>query len=264
MNNMQVQNNRPRAIEIAAIVITSIATLTALSNKGYFAALCFLMLILIILSKYSHALKGVFWFLRERKKKIAGMVLLFVLGFISFPATKPVQHKIQPPTEIVTVAETDTVIATGSIEVQEEKSIKYIPNISAADVYMNYTNKGFKLTKDFISGGHALWQCTLHENMGSYEVGIFGTSPSEITAIYAMFTNYSNNNTDEKAAEFLGYVGTVQYENAEPETARRWIKKNINNSAKTKIGGVTYEIIPKKATRYLVIGISEKMSKMTE
>lgn len=91
---------------------------------------------------------------------------------------------------------------------------------------------------------------------------IQGTSPSEIQEIRCQYTNFhnnKNNNINEIAKKYLGYIATVSYKNSDGQKAKEWVYANIsNNRAKTEIGGVTFQIFaPTNMVRTLSISVPE-------
>ncbi len=117
-----------------------------------------------------------------------------------------------------------------------------IPGLVAVDVHGNLTSKGFDLDKEIGTEG-CFYHCTKKEESGVYYVRIYGRTPEAIEEVKASFTNYTNENTVELSKDFLGYISTLSYDNADPEKAKEWVIKNIGKNAKTEIGGVKFEII---------------------
>lgn len=116
-----------------------------------------------------------------------------------------------------------------------------IPNMIAADVYITFQKRGFKINKNIKNEGTDIY-CELSTSDIKHDVIITGCSPDNIIYVEAMITDYSGNNL-EAAKSFIGYVATLQYKDSNPEEARKWIDSNINNDgAQTTIGGVTLSI----------------------
>lgn len=116
-----------------------------------------------------------------------------------------------------------------------------IPDMTAGYVYTNFEDKGFTVSKNIQTEGTDI-QCTLQKSNVKYDVIITGCTPSKIISIEAMVIDYSGNNINEVTA-FLAFVATLEYENSNPEEARKWVQENINiDGAKTIIGGVTFSI----------------------
>lgn len=116
-----------------------------------------------------------------------------------------------------------------------------IPDMKAADVYINFQERGFEVNKNIKNEGTDI-HCQLSTTDVKYDVIITGCTPSKIISVEAMTTDYSGNNL-EAVKSFIGFVATLQYENSKPEEAKKWVEENINtDGAKTTIGGVTFSI----------------------
>lgn len=116
-----------------------------------------------------------------------------------------------------------------------------IPDMIAADIYINFEERGFKVNKSIKNEGTDI-HCNLSTPEVEYDVIITGCTPNKIISIEAMTIDYSGNNLESVKA-FIGYVATLQYKNSKPEEARQWVEENINtDGAKTTIGGVTFSI----------------------
>ena len=119
---------------------------------------------------------------------------------------------------------------------------KYLKGISAASLYEPLKQKGFKIDKQI--GGDAIFvDCDRSFSGFTEHVRIAGDEPSKIIEIKASYTNYSAGKTNNLATEFLGFIATLPYDNANPEQAKKWVQENISKNSKTDIGGVTFEII---------------------
>ncbi len=127
---------------------------------------------------------------------------------------------------------------------------KYIPGLQPVDVYLNFTNKGFTLTKDLggrdeLSGGVVnFWYCEETTSQSQSRVTVMGPSATQVESVHAMFTysGSSASDTDKHARDFLAYVATLPYDNARPADAKVWVQSNIGKNAKTTIGGVSFEL----------------------
>lgn len=116
-----------------------------------------------------------------------------------------------------------------------------IPDMKAADVYINFQERGFKVNKDIKNEGTDI-HCYLSTPDIKYNVIITGCTPNKIISVEAGVIDYSGNNLESVKA-FIGFVATLQYKNSKPEEARKWVEENINiDGATTTIGGVTLSI----------------------
>lgn len=116
-----------------------------------------------------------------------------------------------------------------------------IPDMIAADVYINFESKGFEVNKNIKSEGTEVY-CELSTSNVKYNVTVTGCTPKDIISVTATTIDYSGNNLEAVKA-FMGFVAALQYKNSKPEEARKWVEENINtDGAKTTIGGVTFSI----------------------
>lgn len=135
-----------------------------------------------------------------------------------------------------------------------------IPGLAAVDVHGNLTNKGFKLSTLF-GPEQAEWKCVQETNSYSMTVEVFGQSPTRITSIRAVYLNLLDEDTNQRAAEFLSFVASVPYEGASPAEAKSWVTDNIGVGATRTFAGVTFELIARPdspRTRMLLIGPAAK------
>ena len=148
--------------------------------------------------------------------------------------------------------EKSTKVEGGKTELQSKKykfkscdffgdSFYIIPDMKAADVYINFQERGFTVNKNIKNEGTDIY-CELATPELKYVIVVTGCSPNKIISVEANTIDYSGNNL-ESVKSFLGFVATLQYKNSEPEKARKWLEENINkDGATTTIGGVTFSI----------------------
>ena len=127
----------------------------------------------------------------------------------------------------------------------EEDSMKSkgIPGLFAVDVYGIFTNKGFTLTEHSSVEQQELWTVRQKTKEYLFEVGILGTSASNITSVEATALNFSAMDTGEIVKNFFGYVATLPYDGAKPSEAREWVQSNINKTCHAVFGPVKFELI---------------------
>ncbi len=63
-----------------------------------------------------------------------------------------------------------------------------------------------------------------------FVVEVQGTDPTRIRTVDATVLQYQAQPTDAIAAEFLGFIATLPYDNADPARARDWVRSNIARS----------------------------------
>ena len=134
--------------------------------------------------------------------------------------------------------------------IASEKS--FIPGLSAVDVYGNFEKIGFITRKD-VGNELSTWTCEQETLTHNYFVEVTGIAPDKLVSIQGTFLNYSNENTDEKGRDFLGYVSTVSYEGSIPANARKWVQNNIGKNIKKIFGEVQFELFANSKSRILSI-----------
>lgn len=122
---------------------------------------------------------------------------------------------------------------------------RVIPGLLPVDVYGNFKDRpGFVYKQANFASGNCEWNCKDEEREYLMDVTVFGSTKG-VTAVEGLFQNYLflEEETGIRSSEFLGYLATVSYEGSQAVAAKNWVIANINQSgAKTKIGGVSYEI----------------------
>lgn len=146
-------------------------------------------------------------------------------------------------------------VLAGCFSSSEETKKIYIDGIEAVDIHGNLTDRGFSLDTN-LSIKPYRWTCKNVNEERSLEVSVYGDGPTKITEIEAVVQNYSTKSLEEVGGEFLGFVATIPYKGAMPASAKVWVLQNINISAKTTFGKVTFEITANPnapRSRFLVI-----------
>jgi hypothetical protein len=124
---------------------------------------------------------------------------------------------------------------------EKEPAVKYINGLTTGDIYVPLEEKGFKIDKQF-AGEDFFINCSLTNSSTSAELRIASKGTDKVIEVKASFTDFSADNTNRLAAEFLGFIATATYEGADPNKARKWVEDNISKNATTEISGVTFEI----------------------
>jgi hypothetical protein len=139
--------------------------------------------------------------------------------------------------------------------VNKSPKLAMIPGLAPVDVYMNFTNKGFKLTRR-LNVSQCIYSCINTSSGNTLTVDVYGKTPEDVNTIEAAYASYESSN--EAAKDFLGYVATMQYENAAPQIAKDWVRNNIGRHATTYIGGVKFETFSKGEVRMLVMSVGDE------
>lgn len=131
--------------------------------------------------------------------------------------------------------------STSSNSNEKEPEAKYIKGLTTGDIYVPLKEKGFKIDKQFEADAFFV-NCSLTNSATSAVLRLAANGPSKVLEVKASFTDFSADNTDRLAAQFLGFIATAQYEGADSEKARQWVIDNISKNSTTEIGGVTFQI----------------------
>lgn len=129
---------------------------------------------------------------------------------------------------------------SGSDQSQNRKDI--IPGFTAAVLYNQLENKGFRIDKQ-ADAEFFFVDCDRSQSEFNEHVRIAGESYNEISEIRASYTNFSTGKTIDLCKPFISYIATLPYTNAEPETAKKWVIDNLGKNIDTLISGVKFKIV---------------------
>lgn len=125
------------------------------------------------------------------------------------------------------------------VEINGVKS-KTIPGLSAADIHLNFKNKGFITTKK-IGAEFSSWNCTLSRGLDTYLVIAGGKGPEEIVSVDVNYKYLGDRTNDGEL--FVGYAASLPYTGSNPQGAKDWVLRNIKQSTDTSIGDVKYRLL---------------------
>lgn len=117
---------------------------------------------------------------------------------------------------------------------------KIIPGLTAVDVHGNMEKIGFETEKN-IGASISSWRSRMSDQSGSYEVVVTGNGPLKITSVDARYFSTTKVNLTT-AAQFMQYISTLPYKNANPEAAKAWVGRNTDKGGDTLINGVKFRI----------------------
>lgn len=131
-----------------------------------------------------------------------------------------------------------------------QNQMEYLPDVTAAGVYLPFTNLGF--SKNIQSHGdmveYYLEQTTASSNLNMM---ILGKNSDKIERIRATAQSYSD---DNETTNFLAMLASLPYKNARPQQARNWVLANISNqNSTTTIGGVSFTLLNNGTNKMLTI-----------
>lgn len=135
-----------------------------------------------------------------------------------------------------------------------------IPGLSPVDVTRNLEDRQFDCGDFNKVNDYYNWTCTYTTDQFTAQVDFTGLTVDTVDWISATVAQLSEV-SDEVAAPILGFVATMPYEGAEPETARAWVETTlptltgeVGEAATNTIGGVPYKLYGPPTARTLELG----------
>ncbi len=104
----------------------------------------------------------------------------------------------------------------------------FIPGANRIDVTKNLEDRDFTCEVETDSDGLKTWYCEDDAANHNYVVEIYGKSSSEILSVVATASNFSIADTNELVDDFLGYIASLPYDNAQRSEARQWVKDSLS------------------------------------
>ena len=100
-------------------------------------------------------------------------------------------------------------------------------------------------------GDTTVWKCRSAPSGGStvYEVRVTGDGPLSILFVEATIYNA----TQQEAADFLGYVGSLAFEEPEPVNVRAWVRGNVPSGGQLVAGDSEIILYGTTEVRTLVV-----------
>jgi len=97
------------------------------------------------------------------------------------------------------------------------------------------------------------WECRPPSAAGEdrREVSIVGQDSEHIRLVTARISRDDEMPAEEAAADFLGFVAALPYEEANPGEARQWVSENVTSGGKLTIGTASFELYGKERAQVL-------------
>jgi hypothetical protein len=109
---------------------------------------------------------------------------------------------------------------------------KTIPGFTAGDIKVNLENRGFTCTGP--GGGATVnYFCSA----GDYSVSMSGPGVTNIDLVSAVALV-----DDSAAADFLGYIASLPYDDANPSAARDWVTSNMGSTGTATFGSARFTL----------------------
>jgi len=160
-------------------------------------------------------------------------------------------------------------VSVNTNNTSENKKIKNtplnpIPELMPVDIYLNLTNKGFKKIgpKDISlkEAGHDTihWNLQLKDGNKLQDVDVFGYTPNNVYKVSALCQNYSSSSFESKCKDFIVYLSSIPYKDADSKQAMEWIKNNLDEEeAEIIISDVKFTL-SRTSERMIMLSISHK------
>jgi hypothetical protein len=108
-----------------------------------------------------------------------------------------------------------------------------IPGLTAADIKLNFENRGFSCEGPGSAPSGVNYNCS----SGDFQIFFFGAGVMSIEGVSAVALT-----DDSDAKDFLGFVATLPYEGSNPSAARAWVEANVGTSASTTFGAAKFTL----------------------
>lgn len=129
-----------------------------------------------------------------------------------------------------------------------------IPGSNPVDLYLSLEQRGFSVEKQFGSEMNS-WTCTQDFGSVKYTTEVFGPEVDVTGSVRATVLADGVNKSAQVGADFLSFVASMPYEDAQPQKAHDWVVEHLNeDSANITIGSVRFLLrAPTDMMRMLLI-----------
>lgn len=136
----------------------------------------------------------------------------------------PPEATTAPPTERAVVVPTAATRPPATASPAPE----VIAGLALVDITKNLEPRGFRCEGPRQLQTMASWTCSGTQGADvEFRVDVIGASPTRVRSVNATVTQYQAQPSDATAANFLGFIATLPYTDAEPQRARAWVEANI-------------------------------------
>lgn len=165
---------------------------------------------------------------------------------------------------LITVLATDTPEAAAARQSEAAKAEvapvtaksahQVIPGLNPVDVYLSLEKRGFTVKKSY-RDGYSLRTCIQEMPSITFSTNVGGPGTKEVDDVTATVMVDVAEKTVQAGRDFLAFVASVPYTDANPQSAHDWVLANYDqDGATTTIGGAVFTIkAPTVAYRMLMI-----------
>lgn len=117
----------------------------------------------------------------------------------------------------------------------------YLAGLHASDLAKAARERGLVCKDPVKEAGQSHWVCEARTPLTSYLFEFYGKVPGRIEYIRLVITQ-SGPPKPENTGPWLGYLASLRYEGAEPETARTWLEEHLQGGGATTIGTAKWKL----------------------
>jgi hypothetical protein len=143
---------------------------------------------------------------------------------------KTISAKTASPTATNTVAATQAATKTPAIvetnTPQPETTKSNIPGLTSGDVTANLKTKGIDCARPIKTNAFYIRNCTAEDSSRNIKIGIYGKGLLDVDYIFVGIDSFGKPDT-LFAYQFMGFIATLPYTNAQPDKARSWVETNL-------------------------------------
>lgn len=147
---------------------------------------------------------------------------------------------------------------------QPVDSIPLIPGVvGLEELAKTYEKQRFSFKTEYWDNRSSYFGQKNHENGSNYFCSIKGDGELNVSVVSFIIngSNQSKEKVDELVKEFFGQAARLQYEQADPDQAQKWVEQHASTAieagqwkvTKTKIGSVEFELTGEPLVRVLLI-----------
>ena len=120
----------------------------------------------------------------------------------------------------------------------------FINGLKATDVTSLLEGRGFTCSSGNQVQPQKGWACqyTSPDNVFNYYVAVHGKEPAQIYAVYALFYSNTPAGSFPLAADFLGSIASIPYDDGDPVAAKAWIEENIRSDVQRTFGSGAFSM----------------------
>lgn len=117
----------------------------------------------------------------------------------------------------------------------------HLAGLHASDLTKAARERGLACQDPMKQGAQTHWVCEARTPLTSYLFEFYGKVPGRIEYI-RLVIGQSGPPKHENTGPWLGYLASLRYEGAEPDTARTWLEEHLTSGGQTTIGTAKWKL----------------------